>query len=109
MTDHDFFAAMAVGIPPITPPGAILMTQLKAFYVDDMPTIYAAATPEEAARLYEEDVGDPCDDGYPREVSAAELDQSIPEFGEDEQPTGEMTTMRVWLEEASPGFLCGAE
>lgn len=72
-------------------------------------TCYAAATPEEAARLYEEDVGDPCDDGYPREVSAAELDRSIPEFGEDEQPTGEMTTMRTWLEEASPGFLCGAE
>lgn len=22
MTDHDFFAAMAVGIPPITPPAA---------------------------------------------------------------------------------------
>ncbi|PZT05481.1 hypothetical protein [Stenotrophomonas maltophilia] len=109
MTDHDFFAAMAVGIPPITPPGAIPMTQLKAFYVDDMPTIYAAATPEEAARLYEEDMGEPCDDGYPREVSAAELDRSIPEFGEDEQPTGEMTTMRTWLEEASPGFLCGAE
>jgi len=109
VTDHDFFAAMSVGIPPITPPGAIPMTQLKAFYVDDMPTIYAAATPEEAARLYEEDVGDPCDDGYPREVSATELDRSIPEFGEDEQPTGEMTTMRTWLEEASPGFLCGAE
>ncbi len=85
------------------------MTQLKAFYVDDMPTIYAAATPEEAARLYEEDVGDPCDDGYPLEVSAAELDRSIPEFGEDEQPTGEMTTMRTWLQEASAGFLCGAE
>ncbi|EMI48763.1 hypothetical protein C405_14608 [Stenotrophomonas maltophilia AU12-09] len=142
MTDHEFFAAIAVGIPPITPPirigldlatgsdttvvaevaadGTVTrsvhiteeqspMTQLKAFYVDDMPTIYAAATPEEAARLYEEDVGDPCDDGYPREVSAAELDRSIPEFGEDEQPTGEMTTMRTWLEEASPGFLCGAE
>ncbi|WP_099473379.1 hypothetical protein [Stenotrophomonas maltophilia] len=142
MTDHDFFAAMAVGIPPITPPtrigldlatgsdttvvaevaadGTITrmatipqeqspMTQLKAFYVDDMPTIYAAATPEEAARLYEEDVGDACGEGYPHEVSAAELDRSIPEFGEDEQPTGEMTTMRTWLEEASPGFLCGAE
>ncbi|MCF3495483.1 hypothetical protein GUK70_04115 [Stenotrophomonas maltophilia] len=100
---------MTVGIPPITPPGAIPMTQLKAFYVDDMPSIYAAATPEEAARLYEEDMGDPCEDGYPREVPAAELDRSIPEFGEDEQPTGEMTTMRTWLEEASPGFLCGAE
>lgn len=23
MTDHDFFAAMAVGIPPITPPSRI--------------------------------------------------------------------------------------
>lgn len=29
------------------------MTELKAFYVDDMPTIYAAAAPEEAARLFD--------------------------------------------------------
>lgn len=82
---------------------------LKAFYVDDMPTIYAAESAEEAARLYEEDVGDPCDEGYPQEVSETELDRSIPDFGENELPTGEMTTMRAWLDEASPGFLCGAE
>lgn len=109
MTDPDFFAAMAVGIPPITPPGAIPMTQLKAFYVDDMPTIYAAESIEDAARLYEHDLGEPCEDGYPREASEAELDQQIPETDENEQPTGVMTSMRVWLEGATPGFLCGAE
>lgn len=85
------------------------MSNLKAFYVDDMPTIYAAATIEDAARLYEQDLGEPCEDGYPREVSEAELDKPTPDYDYNEQPTGEMTTMRAWLEEASPGFLCGAE
>lgn len=109
MTDPDFFAAMAVGIPPITPPGAITMTQLKAFYVDDMPTIYAAATAEEAARLHEFDLGEPCEDGYPYLVTDAELDKPVPETDEDEQPTGVMTTMRAWLADATPGHLCGVE
>lgn len=109
VTDHDFFAAMAVGIPPITPPGAIPMTQLKAFYVDDMPTIYAAESIEHAAELYETDCGEAPADGYPYQASEQELDMPVPETDEDEQPTGVMTTMREWLEAASPGFLCGAE
>lgn len=109
MTDHDFFAAMAVGIPPITPPGAIPMTQLKAFYVDDMPTIYAAESIEHAAELYETDCGEAPADGYPYQASEQELDMPVPETDEDELPTGVMTTMRAWLAEAEPGFLCGAE
>ncbi|WP_191862467.1 hypothetical protein [Stenotrophomonas sp. AS012628] len=109
MTDHDFFAAMAVGIPPITPPGAISMTQLKAFYVDDMPTIYAAESVEHAAELHEADCGEAPADGYPYQASEQELDMPVPETDEDEQPTGVMTTMRAWLAEAEPGFLCGAE
>lgn len=142
MTDHDFFAAMAVGIPPITPPirigldlaagtdttvvaevaadGTVTrsvhiteeqspMTQLKAFYVDDMPTIYAAESIEHAAELYETDCGEAPADGYPYQASEQDLDMPVPETDEDEQPTGVMTTMRAWLEEASPGFMCGAE
>lgn len=85
------------------------MTTLKAFYVDDMPTIYAAATTEEAARLYADDVDEDCADGYPREVSEGELDKPIPDYDHNEQPTGEMTTLRACLAVASPGFLCGAE
>lgn len=85
------------------------MTNLKAFYVDDMPTIYAAATIEDAARLYLHDMGEPCLDGYPREATDAQLDQQVPETDENERPTGVMTSMRVWLESATPGFLCGAE
>lgn len=85
------------------------MTQLKAFYVDDMPTIYAAATAEEAARLYEFDSGEACEDGYPYLVTDTELDKPVPETDEDEQPTGVMTTMRAWLADATPGHLCGVE
>ncbi|MGM1042032.1 hypothetical protein [Stenotrophomonas sepilia] len=144
MTDPDFFADMAVGIPPITPPagpapnwigidlangpdmhaevgiaadGAFYaiteeqnpMTKLKAFYVDDMPTIYAAESIEHAAELYETDCGEAPADGYPYQASEQDLDMPVPETDEDEQPTGVMTTMRAWLEAASPGFLCGAE
>jgi hypothetical protein len=85
------------------------VSTLKAFYVDDMPTIYAAATSEEAARLYQDDHCTPCEDDYPREVSEDELDKAIPDYDHNEQPTGEMTSMRAWLEEATPGFLCGAD
>lgn len=83
---------------------------LKAYYVDSMPTIYAAESAEEAARLYLEDIGDDeMEAGYPYQVAEEELDRPTPEFDEDEQLTGEMTTMRAWLEEASPGHLCGCE
>jgi hypothetical protein len=38
----------------------------------------------------------------------AELDESIPEYDEDEKPTGKMTTLRAYLNEmSSPGFLAG--
>ncbi len=85
------------------------MTQLKAFYVDDMPTIYAAESVEHAAELHEADCGEAPADGYPYQASEQELDMPVPETDEDEQPTGVMTTMRAWLAEAEPGFLCGAE
>ena len=47
--------------------------------------------------------------GGMRLVCDAELDQQVPESDENEQPTGVMTSMRAWLEDATPGFLCGAE
>lgn len=84
---------------------------LKAYYVDSMPTIYAAESAEEAARLYVEDLGadEEIEAGYPRQVEDEELDKPTPQFDENEQQTGQMTTMRAWLEEATPGFLCGCE
>lgn len=87
------------------------MTTLKAFYVDSMPTIYAAESSEEAARLYLEDLGgdEEMEPDYPQQVGEEELDRPTPEFDENGEMTGEMTTMRVWLEKSTPGHLCGAE
>ncbi|MDC7800260.1 hypothetical protein PQS91_10415 [Stenotrophomonas geniculata] len=82
---------------------------LKAFYVDDMPTIFAAASIEEAKSMWEEIHGEDISDGYPYEVDAEELDAVRPDFNVDGEATGQMTTMRAWLEEASAGWLCGAE
>jgi hypothetical protein len=85
------------------------MTTLKAFQVDDC-TWYAAETAEQAAQVYKSDTGEDCDDEYPTEVSDAELDAPIPEFDENEERTGDMTTMRAFLEEATaPGFLATSE
>jgi hypothetical protein len=80
---------------------------LLAYEMDDMPTIYAATSAVHAANLYAEETGELPDDGYPRELSAAELDAPQAETDEDERPTGEMTSIRAWLAAAGEGFLCG--
>lgn len=82
---------------------------MKAYEMDDEPTIYAANSEEEAMRLYGQ-VGElPLEPGYPRELTDAELDAEQPDCDENEEPTGETTTVRRWLEAATePGYLCGA-
>ena len=83
---------------------------LKAFYVDDMPTIFAAASTEEAKAMWEEIHGEEISDGYPSELDDYDLDVSRPDFDDNGEPTGKMTTIRSWLEEKSEaGWLCGAE
>jgi hypothetical protein len=85
------------------------MNTLKAFQVDDC-TWYAAESAEQAAELYRKDVGEECDDGYPSEVPDETLDRPIPEMDEDEVMTGDMTTMRAFLDESNgPGFLATTE
>lgn len=85
------------------------MSTLKAFQVDDY-TWYAAETAEQAAKAYKEDAGQDVDDGYPLEVTDAQLDAEIPEYDENEERTGNMTTMRAFLDEATgPGFLATSE
>lgn len=82
---------------------------MKAYAMDDEPTIYAADSAEEASRLYGETGALPLEDGYPRELTAEELDAEQLEYDENEEPTGESTTIRRWLEAATePGYLCGA-
>lgn len=81
---------------------------LKAFEVSETDT-YAAASAEQAAELRRNMCGgDDCDEGYPRELTDAELDREHPAFDEDEQPTGGTTTIRKMLEEHGdePGWLC---
>ena len=85
-----------------------MSTELKIFATDDT-TWYAAEDAEHAATLYLQDTGDPCEDGYPRELTDDELDAKVPEVDEDELPTGEMTTPREWLKSASPGFIASSE
>lgn len=83
---------------------------MKAFHIDDE-TIYAGATADEAVAAYLADVGEDAEfieDGYPREVTDAELDAPTPEIDEDERPTGAMTSMRAYLNEMTEaGYLAG--
>ncbi|WP_267257561.1 hypothetical protein [Stenotrophomonas maltophilia] len=45
MTDQDFFAAMAVGIPPITPPTRIGLDLATGAYINAVAEVGADATP----------------------------------------------------------------
>lgn len=84
---------------------------MKAFQMDDY-TWYAAETAEQAVQAYKDDTGEDVitEDGYPSEVSDTRLDAEIPEYDENEERTGRMTSMRVFLEEATgPGFLASSE
>ena len=82
---------------------------MHAYEMDDEPTIYAADSAWDAARGYVADSGERLEAGYPRLLTPAELDREMPDFDEDERPTGETTTIRRMLEDAKgPGYLCGA-
>ncbi|MBZ0297410.1 MAG: hypothetical protein K8L99_32920 [Anaerolineae bacterium] len=82
---------------------------MKAYEMDDEPTIYAANDDVAAAMLYILDCGEEPQEGYPRELTDEELDRQRPDYDEDERPTGEMTNIRSWLDAATePGYLCGA-
>jgi len=82
---------------------------LKAFWCSDC-DLYAAESAEQAAALFKDDTRDACDDGYPREMTDAELDKPQQSFDEDERPIeGEFTSVRQMLAEhgLSPGWLAG--
>lgn len=80
---------------------------LKAFHVSDE-ELWCADSAEEAAADYLEETGEQCADGYPRELTDAELDAEQPEFDENECRTGGTTSARQWLAETTaPGFLAG--
>lgn len=83
---------------------------LKAFQCDDN-DLYAAESAEQAAELYRDHVGEDPDEGYPRELTDAELDAEQPEFDENECQTGGKTSVRQMLTEhgAEPGWLAGSE
>lgn len=83
---------------------------LKVYQCDDS-DLYAAISAEQAAELYRDMTGDDPEDGYPRELSDAELDAPQPEFDENEQRTGGTTTIRQMLAEhgSEPGWLAGSE
>jgi len=72
---------------------------------------YVAESLEQAKELCEEAIGEPCEEGYPVELTDAELDKPTPEFGEDEAPTGNMTTIRQMLAEhiGGPGWFAGSD
>lgn len=84
---------------------------LKAYACDDI-DLYAAESAEQAAKLYEEHTGEPPDDGYPTELTAADLDKRYSAFDEDENPIeGQTTSVREMLVEhgSEPGWLAGSE
>jgi hypothetical protein len=85
---------------------------LKVYQCDDS-DLYAAESPEQAAQLWHDMVGEDevIDDGYPRELTDAELDAEQPEFDENEARTGGTTTVRKMLAEhgTEPGWLAGSD
>lgn len=82
---------------------------MNAYEMDDHPVYYAAHTAEEARKLYQNDTGETLEDKYPRQVTDAELDAETLVIYEDEEPTGEVTSMRKMLaDQKAPGFLCCA-
>lgn len=80
-------------------------TTLKAYQCSES-EYYAAESAEQAKELYQDDCGDTCEEGFPRELDDSELDQEVPEFDENECQTGGVTSVRAFLAEASPGWLC---
>lgn len=82
---------------------------LKVYACDEY-DLYAAESAEQAAALYKEMTGESPEDGYPRELTDAELDTPQPEFDEDERKTGNMTSVRQMLAEhgKEPGWLAGS-
>lgn len=83
---------------------------LKAYLCTD-DDLYAAENAEQAAKLHEEITGDPCEDGFPQELSDIALDAPQPAFDEDErQIPGKKTSVRQMLAEHGdePGWLAGS-
>lgn len=82
---------------------------MNAYEVDDYPTFYAAHTAEEARMIFEKDTGETTEEGFPRQLSEAELDAEMQFLDENEQITGKTTSFRKMLaEQKEPGFLCSA-
>lgn len=78
---------------------------MNAYQMDDY-DVWAANSIEEAVSDYERETGGKVDPEEVRQLTDAELDADIPEFDENEQPTGKMTTIRSWLADMTkPGFL----
>lgn len=85
---------------------------MKVYQCDDS-DLYAAISAKQAAELYRDmtDEEPDADDGYPRELTDAELDAEQPEFDENENKTGGVTSIRKMLAEHGnePGWLAGSE
>jgi hypothetical protein len=87
-----------------------MIEKLKAYLCDDS-DVYAAESAEQALKLYEETVGELPEEGYPQELSEKALDVQYPEFDENEEKTGSMTSIRQMLAEHGneAGWLCGSD
>jgi len=83
---------------------------LKVYRCDDY-DLYAAENAEQAEALLLEHTNEKPEDGYPHELTAAELDAPQPEFDASEQRTGGTTSIRKMLAEhgTEPGWLAGSD
>jgi hypothetical protein len=89
------------------------LPMLKAFACSDS-DLYAAESAEQAAVLYEDMSGKPpnAEDGYPYELTDAELDARQPAFDENKNRIeGQTTSVREMLAEHGnePGWLAGSD
>ena len=82
---------------------------LKAYRMTEC-EVWAANSIEEAVADYRREILDDLDADDVRELTDAELDDPLDEFGEDGEPTGETTTLRARLAQmTSCGLLAGYE
>lgn len=84
-----------------------LVNMLKAFECGE--DLYAAENAAQALELIRKDSGDYEIEPFEiHQLSDEELDRLIPDFDENENPTGGQTCIRKWLEDMNePGWLAG--
>ena len=81
---------------------------MQAYWVNDEAEVYAAHSCNDAIASYLIATGEMPAEGFPVALTDTELDREYQEMDENEKLTGNTTTIRTYLAEAThSGYLCG--